>query len=164
MLCVACGKITDSVDVCEHCKAPLPSRTAVPPYQNGPMLEIAELVADWEDGKLQLNELEKRVEERTAFYNTRLSEVQTMDVPEDVRAEITEELNVGRMGLESLLRALDLVKKYAQNDDISVRTLALQAAESGTKMLNKAMRLNWKSYTMLQTSTEEMLALAQKSV
>ena len=164
MLCVACGKITDSTDVCEHCKAPLPSRTAVPPYQNGPLLEISELIADWEDGKLQLDELQKRVEERTAFYNSRLSDVRTMDVPEDVRAEISEELNVGRMGLESLLRSLDLVKKYAESDDLSARTLALQAAESGTKMLNKAMRLNWKSYTMLQASTEEMLALAQRSV
>lgn len=164
MLCVACGKITDSTDVCEHCKAPLPSRTAVPPYQNGPALEVAELIADWEDGKLDSDKLEERLKERTAFYNSRLSEVCAMDIPEDVRAEISEELSIGRMGLESLLRALDLVKQYAQSDDISVRTLALQAAESGTKMLNKAMRLNWKSYTMLQASTEEMLALAQKSV
>lgn len=164
MLCVACGKITDSTDVCEHCKAPLPSRTAMPPYQNGPLLEVSELIADWEDGKLQFDELQKRVEERAHFYKSRLSDVQTMNVPEDVRAEISEELSIGRMGLESLLRSLDLVEKYAESDDLSARTLALQAAESGTKMLNKAMRLNWKSYTMLQASTEEMLALAQRSV
>ena len=164
MLCIVCGKITDSTDICEHCKAPLPSRTAMPPYQNGPMLEVAELIADWEDGKMNFDELEKRIKERTDFYNSRLSEVLSMDVPEDVRAEISEELSIGRMGLESLLRAFDLVKQYAQNDDISVRSLAIQAAESGTKMLNKAMRLNWKSYAMLQASTEEMLALAQKSV
>ncbi len=163
-MCVACGKITDSTDVCEHCQAPLPSRTALPPYQNGPLLEVTELIADWEDGKLSFDELEKRIGERTSFYNSRLSEVRTMDVPEDVRAEISEELSIGRMGLESLLRALDLVKQYAGNDDISARTLALQAAESGTKMLNKAMHLNWKSYTMLQASAEEMLALAQRSV
>lgn len=164
MLCVACGKITDSTDVCEHCKAPLPSRTAMPPYQNGPLLEVSELIADWEDGKLQFDELQKRVEERASFYKSRLSDVQTMNVPEDVRAEISEELSIGRMGLESLLRSLDLVEKYAESDDLSARALALQAAESGTKMLNKAMRLNWKSYTMLQASTEEMLALAQRSV
>ena len=164
MLCVSCGKITDSTDVCEYCKAPLPSRKALPPYQNGPLVEVTSILFDWDGGKISKEELCERLEKRKSFYKSTLSGVCSMEVPDDVRTEISEELQVGRMGLENLIRSLELIGQYAESGDSYLRDLALQAAESGTKLLNKAMVLNWKSYITLQASTEEMLALAQKSV
>ncbi|MGM9998793.1 MAG: hypothetical protein ACI38Q_05315 [Candidatus Bruticola sp.] len=164
MLCVSCGKITDSTDICEHCKSALPSRKALPPYQNGPLVEITSVLFDWDGGKISKEELCERLEKRKAFYQSILSGVCSMEVPPDVRAEISEELRVGRMGLESLLCSIDLVDKYAESGDSSLRDSAVRAAESGTRMLNRAILLNWESYTTLQASTEEMLALARESI
>ena len=164
MLCTNCGQLSADSSRCEHCQAPLPDRQQTPPYQNGPLLDIHQLLHLWDSQIIELPEFLERVQSKRDFYKESLGDLANLQVAEEVKAEIAEELQVGRIGLESLLRALDEVENYARTASPHYREQALAAADSATKMLNRALQLNWQSYSLLQESMEEMLELARRQM
>lgn len=164
MLCANCGKITSSDEMCEFCHAPMPERGTTPPYMNDPLLEISELLYKWDCGLLDEWVFEERLNSKREDYESILHDVASVNMDPDVKEEMSEEVRIGTMGVNSLIHALELVKEYAQSGDPVHKEQALAAAESGTKMLNKALRLNWESFNILQATTEEMLALAQNTI
>ena len=153
MLCTNCGQLSADSSRCEHCQAPLPDRQQTPPYQNGPLLDIHQLLDLWDSQIIELPEFLERVQSKRDFYKESLGDLANLQVAEEVKAEIAEEL-----------RALDEVENYARTASPHYREQALAAADSATKMLNRALQLNWQSYSLLQESMEEMLELARRQM
>lgn len=163
MLCVSCGKLTGDSGNCEHCGAPLP-KAAPPPYQNGPIAEMFRMAADWDSGALDRSSIEGLIAKRKALYESVLSDIDKMTLPEDVRAEAAEELKIGRLGVVGLIQALDCFAQYVNGGGSDSFEQAVLLTKNATDMVNKAARLNWDSFQNLKSSAEEILTLTSQGV
>lgn len=164
MLCLNCGKLTDSSDKCEHCGAALPEHRSEPPYNNGPALEINRILYYYDINLATAEETHRKLEHLESVYKDSYEDTDPSKFASDVQTEISEELRYGRLGLSSLMRAVKTAGDYVDTGSKELRESAVSLAESGTEMLNKAMKLNWESFEGVRASAEEMLALAQRSV
>ena len=139
-------------------------KAAPPPYQNGPIVDIFKMAADWNSGALDRASIDSVIAKRRALYESVLNDIDKMTLPEEVRAEAAEEINIGRLGVNGLIHALDCFEQYLDSGSSDSFEQAAALAKSAADMVNKAARLNWDSFQTLKSSAEEILALTSQGV
>lgn len=164
---MSCGhQSADGEKLCGNCNAPLnPGQSDADsvkvPYCRAPLLDLESWVKGFEIGELSPGEFRRRLEERLEKYRARVEDVQSYELPSDVRDTMGEEYSCGKHGIEGLYEAVQLLLTYADNNDTSVRDAALSRVEVSLNMLHRAMCLNAESTQVLEKSLQDMVAQAQ---
>lgn len=157
MFCLECNKISHSKnDKCEHCGAVLKGSKA-PDFIDSSVQELKFTVHRWEIGVIDDFELLDWIEQKEKLYRDIIRSVDSIDAPREVLAGLAEEIKYGKLGIEGTLNALEAVRSYIKSGNKSYREEAYSLAESGNRMVNKAMNINFDSYKNLQDCLEELL-------
>lgn len=156
VLCVECGNMSSSTDTCDSCGSPMAGREA-PPYVATPINDLRLWVACLRNGDIGQDEFLRRLDAREEGYRGVIKCLDELELPDDLRAETSEELRVGRLGVEGLMRALGGLRSWAVGGDDTLCNNALALAENSTAMLNQAMVMNWRSFVTVQETADEYL-------
>ena len=155
MFCLECSKISHSNSgKCEHCGAVLADKS--PDFIDSSVQELKFTVHRWEIGVIDNFELLDWVEQKEKLYRDIIRDVDSIEAPREVLASVSEEIKYGKLGIEGTLNALEAVRNYVESGDKHYREEAYSLAESGNRMVNKAMSINFDNFKNLQECLEEL--------
>lgn len=101
-----------------------------------------------------------RLDQREARLRRVLDNLDVLDVPADMLAEVQEELQTGRRGVQGFLEALTVLREWAGTGLTEDLERAMALATQANSLLNQAVRLNWKTFQTYQEAAEEFLEQA----
>lgn len=128
-----------------------------PPYQGAPLEDLRLWTIEVGMGKITSDEFLRRLSAREDAYRNVLKYLSELEIPDDMKAEVASEINVGRMGVEGLITAMDKLRDWVSGGSDDLREQALSLAESSTNMVNRAIEMNWEAHRLVQESAEEFL-------
>ncbi len=111
----------------------------------------------YDDGAIEVDELDKRLADYEDFYRKKVDEIRAMDIPEDQRDVIDEEYRCGLRGTEGLCEAMGTLREYLQTGNSALRDRGLSGVDSSLHLVNTAMRMNWDSANVLAQSMQDMI-------
>jgi hypothetical protein len=95
-------------------------------------------------------------------FEKRLSEVASMlenlDIPEEMRLEISPELDVGSEGVRLYREAITTMQSYVSTRNLAFLQEGLEKAEKGNVKINEALQINWNNFLNWKNMTEDLLA------
>ncbi len=159
VFCLNCRHLSPSGPNCQSCGAPLAQRSA-PPSLASPLEELRQWTLELRSGDLDPSQFLGRLDQREASLRRVLENLEALDIPGDMLAEVQEELQTGRRGIQGFLEALTVLREWAgsgQPEDLD-RGMAL--ATQANSLVNQAVRLNWKTFQTYQEAAEEFLEQA----
>jgi len=157
MICRACGHANpDAEEVCGRCHRPMDS-PATPPRLTARLHTITTAVENLQKGQITTGEFKEFLVDTEDFMLMTLEEVKNFEIPPDMEEEMKGEMQMGILGIETYITAIDLFLRYLQERDTALITEGMRAARKANDLLNTALTMNWRSYQSFRESTEEYL-------
>ncbi len=125
---------------------------------SGPLEELRLWTLELRSQDIEPSEFLGRIEARQARLSRVLEELERLEIPQDMEAEVREELLAGRHGIQGFLEALTLLRAWEQNRDSEDLDRALALATQANSRLNQAVSMNWRTFQTYQEAAEEFLA------
>lgn len=132
----------------------------VPPKLNAQLVSLEQAAHRVAAGHMSIEEFTALVDEAGVRFRKQLAHVEALDIPADFRAELQDEMAVGRRGVELYLQALDDLQSYARGRDLALLRSGVEKARVANDLVNEALRLNWTTYDTYMQSIEEYVAHA----
>jgi hypothetical protein len=157
MICLACGFVNNDEDQkCAKCHGPL-ARAEHPPKLTARLVQIQNTVQNLLRGQITCAEYEDFMDETEEFLLQTLEEVKGMEIPEELKEEVKQEMQMGVMGIEIFISSISSLRQYLSLRSMNLIEEGLKKAEKACEFLNTALSLNWKSYQAFRESTEEYI-------
>jgi hypothetical protein len=125
---------------------------------NAPLEDLRRWVLELRSQDIDGAEFLSRIEARRAHYNRVLEAVGSLEIPQDMEAEVQEELLAGRRGIQGFLEALGALSEWERSRASEDLDRALALATQANSLLNQAVSMNWKTFQTYQEAAEEFLA------
>ena len=129
-----------------------------PPPMSAPLEDLRRWSLELRSQDIDETEFLSRIEERQAHYNRVLEALESLEIPQDMEAEVQEELLAGRRGLQGFLEALGALSEWEDSRAPEDLERALALATQANSLLNQALSLNWRTFQTYQEAAEEFLA------
>lgn len=156
---MSCHRLSPPGPNCSSCGAPLADRSA-PPSLSSPLEELRQWTLELRSQDLDQAQFLGRLDQREARLRRVLDNLDVLDVPADMLAEVQEELQTGRRGVQGFLEALTVLREWAGTGLTEDLERAMALATQANSLLNQAVRLNWKTFQTYQEAAEEFLEQA----
>lgn len=147
IVCVKCGhQNQEGQRYCENCKFMLPK---ISEYVSAPPPERINIHYDQlkEAGeKIQSKEItaEQFLETLNRIYGViseRLAEIENMEISDDVRPSLEEQLNLGVSGIHYFLQGIDEMRLYAEDSNAEHIAVGMESIYQGNENLNNALEM-----------------------
>jgi len=158
MLCLACKHLNPrTASSCEICRTPLPSREPPPPIFTN-LNKIRTAIAQVTRGEITFTQFEELVAGLEKLFREKLAEVSGISIPDDMIAEMKDEMDVGTEGIKIYLQSLVPLRRYLEEHNVDYLSQGLALAEVANNKMNQALLLNWRAFRSLQESAEEYIS------
>ena len=124
------------------------------------MEELRQWTLDLRSQDIDGPEFLSRLDRREAQLRRVLENVAGLDIPEDMLAEVQEELQTGQRGIQGFLEALAVLREWERSGLKEDLERALALATQADSLVNQAVSLNWRTFQTYQEAAEEFLAQA----
>ncbi len=125
---------------------------------NAPLEDLRRWILDLRSQDIEGTEFLSRIEARRAHYNRVLEDLGGLEIPQDMEAEVQDELLAGRRGIQGFLEALGTLCEWERSRASEDLDRALALATQANSLLNQAVSMNWRTFQTYQESAEEFLA------
>jgi len=125
--------------------------------QNGPLEELRAWTLELRSGDLDGPEFLRRLEAREARLRQVLADLDGLDIPEEMQAEVHDELLEGRRAIQGFLEALEVLREWEASGQREALDRALALATQANARINEAARMNWRTFRTYQEAAEEFL-------
>jgi len=125
---------------------------------SAPLEELRHWTLELRSQDIDGAEFLSRSEARRAHYNRVLGDLGGLEIPQDMEAEVQDELLAGRRGIQGFLEALGTLCEWERSRASEDLDRALALATQANSLLNQAVSMNWKTFQTYQESVEEFLA------
>ncbi|MBI2264561.1 MAG: zinc ribbon domain-containing protein [Armatimonadetes bacterium] len=148
MICIKCGhQNPEGAAFCQSCNSALPKipenvATPIKPRISGHLNQLKEVGKGILAGEITQEDFQGILER---IYNTiseRAREIQEMEIPEEIRPGLQDQLEVGFSGINLFMQAIDEMRLYLENQSEEHVNAGLELAEQGNEKLNLALEMN----------------------
>lgn len=158
MLCVECGHINQPYNKsCEKCGVLLPDRKNPPPPLMANYNKLEEFAEKVKNREISSGEFRDFLNNMEAQFRSLLEEVQKIEIPEDAREEMKQEIVTGIGGIKLYLEAFKEMHQFLDTREAIFIERGLAMAKDANNRLNEAMRMNWESFKNIQETAEEFI-------
>lgn len=147
LICVRCGQQNaEGQHFCQSCNAVLPriseSVSAPTPERiNVHYNQLKEAGDKVLNGTITRDEF---VDILTKVYNTisdRLAEIETMEISEEIRPSLEEQMMIGITGINFFLRGIEEMRLYVDDGNQGHIAVGMQSVHQGNENLNEALEM-----------------------
>ncbi len=158
MLCSKCGKLNEPGSTrCVKCREKFPDRAASPPVLDEGLKQLMEAVESLKNREISSGKFRDLLEKMEFRFRKVMDEIGQVDIPDDFREEIKEEMNSGIGGIKLYLEAIKEMYLYLDDRNPLHLNHGIAMAVDANNRLNQALRLNFQTYSNLQETAEEFL-------
>jgi hypothetical protein len=159
MLCVECGHFEHSHStICENCGALLPDRITPPPGMDKNLRELEIACSRVRNREISSGDFRNILNRLFNVFKKNMDDLDTMDVPADIREEMKEEMSTGIGGIKFFLEAINEMFYFLEDrQDVHLDRGLLMARDANSR-INRALRINYENFRILQETTEEFIA------
>lgn len=145
LVCVRCGhKNPEGQKYCESCNANLPriSESVAAPPPEKINIHYNQLKEAGE--KIQTGEFtpEQYLGVLDRIYNVvteRLNDLENLEISDEIRASVDEELQLGVAGIQYFLQGIDEMRVYLDDSNVEHITVGMESVYQGNEHLNAAL-------------------------
>lgn len=157
MLCLKCGHLNQPfVDICEKCNSIIPERD-IPPPINERYKTLENATKQVKEREMSSGEFRNLLEEFEAKFRDTLSKTEQMEMTDEIRMEVADEISMGVGGIKLYLEAVAEMHRYLDTRQEIFLDRGLVMAKDANNRLNEAMRMNWERFRNMQETAEEFL-------
>jgi len=159
MLCVECGHFEHSHStVCENCGALMPDRKTPPPGLNKNLRDLESACFMVRNREISSGEFRDLLKKYQNMFRKHLDDIEKIGIPDDMKEEMKEEMNLGTGGIKFFLEAINEMFAFLDDRQDVHLERGLVMAQDANNRINQALKVNFENYRNLQEATEEFIA------
>lgn len=147
LICIRCGhQNQEGQKYCQSCNAVLPriseSVSAPPPERiNVHYNQLKEAGEKIQNGSISPEDFIAALNRIYNNISERLQEVESMEIADEIRPSLEEQLQIGVSGIHYFLQGIDEMKLYLEDQNVDHITAGMESVWQGNENLNSALEM-----------------------
>lgn len=147
LVCIRCGhQNPDRQKYCESCNASLPrisEAVSAPPHEriNVHYNQLKEAGEKIQSGDITQEQYLEVLDRISTIIMDRLKDLEGLEISEEVRASVEEELQLGLSGIQYFLQGIDEMRVYLEDPNPEHISVGLESIYQGNENLNVALEM-----------------------